>query len=139
MEDHTSYFHDVGTAIEFAIHPNCTWVTALDISTEQTSRPDLVRVSEFQNLRSIHIATRSEKSGGEGLDDRVLKTWAEQAQQEGAFARLRSVFLYFQEGITQWSLARLSAFPALEEFCAYRCNVDRRHTISMTGWQRNTE
>ena len=113
-------------------------MTTLDITTE-TSTADLVRVSELRNLRRFHMATNHETAVDEGFNDRVLRTWADQAREEGAFPHLQSIFLFCQVGITAWSLGRLSAFPALDEFCAYRCDIEWRQTKSMSGWRNDAE
>jgi hypothetical protein len=113
----------------------CAWITTLDIFTDELSNADLVRVSELCNLRRCHLATGSRSATGKVFNDRMLKSWAEQAQQKGAFAHLQSIFLYGQEGITHWSLDQLQGFPALDEFCASRCTIARRETCFTAGWQ----
>jgi hypothetical protein len=85
------------------------------------------------------MATSNETATDQGFNNRVLRTWADQAREDGAFPHLQSIFLYCQEGITTWSLSRLSAFPALDEFCAYRCKIEWRQTKSMSGWRNSSE
>jgi hypothetical protein len=126
-------------AIPQAIHTECAWVTTLDIAAE-TSNVDLVRVSELRNLRRFHIAiTNNEATVDEGFNDRVLRTWADQAREHGAFPHLQSIFLFCQVGITASSLGRLSAFPALDEFCAYRCKIERRQTKTLSDWRNDAQ
>jgi len=125
-------------AIPQALRPDCSWITTLNIGQEESS-VDLVRISELRNLRRFHMATRSEIAADQGFNDRVLRTWADQVREHGAFPHLQSIFLYCQEGITAWSLRHLSAFPALDEFCAYRCQIEWRQTKSMSGWRNSSE
>jgi hypothetical protein len=122
-------------AIPQAISTDCAWVTTLDITAE-TSNIDLVRVSELQNLRRFHMATNHETADDEGFNDRVLRTWADQAREDGAFLHLQSIFLFCQVGITAWSLGQLSAFPALDEFTAYRCKIERHQMKAVSGWRK---
>jgi hypothetical protein len=128
----------LGLAIPQAFHAECAWVTTLDISTE-TSKADLVRVSELRNLRRFRIATERENAADAPFDDRVLRTWADQAREEGAFPHLQSMFLFCQKGITACSLGRLSVFPALDEFIVYRSSIERLQTKSMSGWRSDAE
>jgi hypothetical protein len=137
VRNHCKRVSSLDKIIQQAYHPTCAWVTTLDILIGDVSSVDLVRVSELQNLRRFHMATNHGSTAERGFNDRVLKTWAEQAQEKGAFACLRSMTLYRQAGVTKWSLDRLTAFPALEEFCAYRCKISLRCTASLLGW-RNT-
>jgi hypothetical protein len=123
-------------AIPQAISTQCAWVTTLDITAE-TSTIDLVRVSELRNLRRFHMATNHETADDEGFNDRVLRTWADQAREDGAFPHLQSIVLYCQVGITAWSLSRLSTFPALDEFCAYRCKFRSHQTKAISGWRND--
>jgi hypothetical protein len=125
-------------AIPQAIHSDCAWVTTLDVAVE-TSNVDLVRVSELRNLRRFHMATKNEAAADEGFNDRVLRTWADQAREDGAFPHLQSIFLFCQVGITAWALGQLSAFPALDEFCAYRCKIERRQTKALSGWRHDAQ
>jgi hypothetical protein len=123
LKDHCKRFGSLENIVQQVYHPTCAWVTTLDIFTRDVADVDLVRISDLQNLRRFHMATDMPTSIDKGFSDRVLKTWAEQAQEKGAFARLQSMFL-FGQAVTKWSLGRLTAFPALDEFCAYRCNID---------------
>jgi len=127
-------------AIPQTIESDCSWLTTLNIATEE-SNVNLVRIAELRNLRRFHMAkaTGTETAIDQGFNDRVLRTWAEQARQDGAFMHLQSIFLYGQEGITTWSLDRLSAFPALDEFCAYRCKIEWPQTKSISGWRNSSE
>jgi hypothetical protein len=70
-----------------------------------------------------------------GFNDRVMKTWAELAEDNCAFACLQSIFLYRQNGITKWSLNHLNAFPALQEFCAFECGIVSRDEDWPRGWR----
>jgi hypothetical protein len=137
VKDHRTHVKSLDPIIQEVYHPACAWVTTLDIFTKDVASVDLVRISELQNLRRFNMATDFPTPSDQGFNDRVLKTWAEQAQEKGAFARLQSIFLHGQ-GVGEWSLGRLTAFPALDEFCAYRSNVDRPSTISIPGWRTNS-
>jgi hypothetical protein len=71
-----------------------------------------------------------------GFNDRVMKAWAELAEDGCAFACLQSIFLYRQKGVTKWSLKHLNAFLALHEFCAFECEiVSRDEEDSPAGWR----
>ena len=85
------------------------------------------------------MATNHETADDEGFNDRVLRTWADQAREDGAFPHLQSIFLFCQVGITAWSLDRLSAFPTLDEFCAHRCKLERSPTKTMPGWRNDAQ
>lgn len=135
--DHCKTISSLDKAIQQVYDPSCAWVTTLDILTGTVSDKEFVQVSKFQNLRRIHVATGPSSPAGKGLSDRVLKSWAEQAQQEGAFAHLQSMFLYRQTDVTNWSLDRLAAFPALDEFCAYKCSI-RAPSLSLRGWRNSS-
>lgn len=136
LHDRVGTCKHLSPAIPQATSPDFAWLTTLDISVE-TSNADLVRVSELRNLRRFQMATSHETAADEGFNDRVLRTWADQAREDGAFPHLQSVFLFCQVGITAYSLGRLSAFPALDEFCTYRCNIEWRQTKSMSGWRND--
>ena len=136
--DRVRCYKDLHLAIPQGFQADCAWLTTLEITCE-TSNLDLVRVSELRNLRRFHVAISCETATDQVLNDRVLRTWADQAREDGAFAHLQSIFLFCQPGITAYSLGRLSAFPALDEFCAYRCNIEWRQTKSMAGWRNDVE
>jgi hypothetical protein len=136
--DHTRSYKHLNLAIPQAVSTECAWVTTLDITAE-TSNIDLVRVSELRNLRRFHMATNHETADDEGFNDRVLRTWADQARDEGAFPHLQSIFLFCQVGITAWSLGRLSTFPTLDEFTAYRCRIALHQTKAIPGWRKDAQ
>lgn len=132
---HTKYASSIDRSIQMAHDKDCAWLTTIDIVTDVVSNKDIVRISEIQNLRSLRVGTCIKSPENEGFNDRILRTWADQARQRTALRYLKSIFLYYQEGITGWSLGRLSAFPALEDFCAYKCDIGRQHLKSLAGWR----
>lgn len=126
---------DVPQTIEFANHPTCAWTTTLDIMTDNVSPVDLTAISQLTNLRRFSMATANETPADKGLNDRVLRSWNGLAREEGAFSNLKTIFLYFQDGVSKWALEHLDAFPALDEFCAYRCKLRRHHAKGAVGWR----
>lgn len=85
------------------------------------------------------MATAFETEADKGFNDRVLRSWADLARDKGDFSNLKTIFLYFQEGVSKWSLEHLSAFPVLDEFCAYRCKLRRHHVKGVVDWQDRPE
>ncbi|KAM0715877.1 hypothetical protein Q7P37_008391 [Cladosporium fusiforme] len=131
---------NIHQTIQIAYHPTCAWVTTLDILTDDISQLDFASLSELKNLRRFHIATASEAPHDKGFNDRVLRSWADLARDNGDFANLKTIFLYLQGGVSQWSLDHISAFPGLDEFCAYMCRrLKRRHLKRVLGWQDSPE
>lgn len=100
---------------------------------------ELVVVPRLDNIRSLLMATTQNTSADLGVNDRVLRSWAEAVQDRGALQHLRFIFLYRQSGVTKWSLPHLDAFPKLEEFCAYDCGIQRQDVEHRSGWRQKPE
>lgn len=132
---------DIDRALALSPHPTAAWLTTLEITSASIAPTALASAASLPNLRHFHMATSHQTPRDEGFTDRTLKSWAAQAASPaaGAFARLRTIFLYFQGGVSRWSLAHLAAFPALDEFCAYRCRVRRHRFRAPEGWAERPE
>jgi hypothetical protein len=117
----------------------CSWITSLEITDLDISPAELVAVSRLDNLRSLVMATTRRTSADTGVNDRILRSWADSVQDRGALQHLRFIFLYSQRGITKWSLPHLDAFPKLNEFCAYNCGVHWRDVGHRQGWRQKPE
>jgi len=85
------------------------------------------------------MATSRSTPADVGVNDRVLRSWAEAARERGALQHLRFIFLYSQLGVTKWSLPHLDAFPNLDEFCAYDCGIQWTDVEHRHGWRRKPE
>lgn len=120
--------------IPVANDANFSWITNLTIKDKEVSARDLISVSDLKNLRRFHMASARKTPTDLGFNDRIFRAWAEMARDHGAFKYLECLFLYFQEGVSKWSLEYLDAFPVLDEFCAHRCKVSRRDARSIPGW-----
>lgn len=134
-----SRINHIEQAVYLSHSASCAWMTTVQITARALDPTDLTHLAKLPNLRNFHMATSHETPADVGFNDRVLRSWAEAAANHGAFAHLKTIFLYFQEGATRWSLDHLSAFPALDEFCAYRCKLRRHHASNLFGWDENPQ
>ena len=129
----------IGTALFTSSSTDCSWITSLNITERDISLEELVLVSKFDNLRSFIMATTRRCTANMGVNDRVLRSWAESAKEGGAFQHLRFIFLYRQLGVTKLCLPHLDAFPRLDEFCAYECDIEKRDVKHRRGWRQRQE
>lgn len=139
-------------AILHSSSTDCSWITSLEVTNLDISAAELVAVSGLGNLRSFHMAANPtmrsflmddnpvlrSNSADIGINDRVLRSWAEAARERSALQHLRFIFLYSQLGVTKWSLPHLNAFPKLDEFCAYHCGIHGRD-VKLQGWREKPE
>lgn len=131
--------NQIQRAVHLSSSTSCAWMTTVQITARDIDPTEFMHLANLSNLRNFHIATSHEAPADVGFKDRVLRSWADAAANHGAFAYLKTVFLYFQEGVTRWSLDHLSAFPALDEFCAHRCKLRRHHATNISGWEERPE
>jgi len=126
-------------AIVCSSSTDCSWITSLEITKGDIPLEELVHLSKLDNLRSFLMATSSRPSADTGINDRVLRSWAESAKDRGALQHLRFIALYRQPGVTKWCLPHLDAFPHLDEFCAYECGIQWRDVKRWQGWRQKPE
>jgi hypothetical protein len=130
----------IGTAVFKSSSTDCSWITSLNITNHDIPLEELVLVPKLDNLRSFLMATARKTPADMGVNDRVLRSWAESARENGALQHLRFIFLYRQLGATKWCLRHLDAFPKLDEFCAYDCGIQKRDVKSRRqGWRQSPE
>lgn len=93
-----------------------SWSTCLRISPKETRIADLVAVSSITNLAMLdlsdgQIAIDPKTSS---FDERVMRTWAEIAEQRKGFLHLQVIMLGWQD-IDAWIFKYLPYFPALSQ------------------------
>ena len=107
--------------------PDNRWATELNIWTEFARVPELVRLADVTNLISLEVNTSQdtpELQDGQvvTLNDRILRTWSELAEESGAFAHLRVLRLFYQQNLTDQAFCYLSQLPALEYCVMAKCD-----------------
>jgi hypothetical protein len=73
------------------------------------------------------------------INDSTLRLWNKKARlDKTVFPCLKYLFLRFQLGVTEQTLAELEYFPKLEMVVISRCGVDVREVkrvVKDTGWK----
>lgn len=98
-----------------------SWGTVLTLSTEFTGVTDLVGVSSVVNLAALDIsyfkpprsAPVPEDQEVTTLNDRIVRSWSEQAQSDAAFKHLRVLMVRGQHNLSEGLFRYLDSFPAL--------------------------
>ena len=103
--------------------PSLEWLTCLRISPKYVDKADLVKIASISNLAVLDLSDNlaTVDLSPSRFDERVLKTWAELARQEGAFKHLRVLLFGWQPAISTWIFKYLDSFPALRILVATAC------------------
>ncbi|RAL09526.1 uncharacterized protein BO97DRAFT_472386 [Aspergillus homomorphus CBS 101889] len=122
-----------------------SWGATLTLAATQVRTPDLVGLANIPNLVALEIATPMLYEGvqeeGEvpmvNLDDRIVRSWSELAQNSKGFANLRVLMLQFQHRISRAALRYFHDFPALQFLVLNHCSVlpvDAVAGFELEGW-----
>lgn len=98
-----------------------SWGTVLTLSTDFTGVSDLVGVSSVVNLVALDIsyfkppksAPVPDEQKITTLNDRIIRSWSEQAQTGAAFKHLRVLMIRGQHDLSEGMFRYLESFPAL--------------------------
>lgn len=111
------------------------WSTCLRISPKETRAADLVSVSSISNLALLDLSdgqvTIDTKNSS--FDERVMRTWTELAETEGAFACLQALLLGWQENVSAWLFRYLRYFPSLRYIILTDCPL--MHQKNRKEWE----
>lgn len=96
---------------------------------------DLVRLSKVTNLGILEVVY-TEGPSQTGISDRLIRTWAQAATEEGAFSVLRVLKLWNHNEVTSNSLKYLNSFPALAVYDVRGCGFVSEGKIlaQKLGW-----
>lgn len=91
------------------------WLMCLRISPKYVDRADLVKIAGISNLAILDLSDNlaTVDLSPSRFDERIFKTWAELALEEGAFKHLRVLLFGWQPAISVWIFKYLNSFPAL--------------------------
>jgi hypothetical protein len=103
--------------------PSLDWLTCLRISPKYVDKADLVKIAGITNIAILDLSDNlaTVDLSPSRLDERIFKTWAELALQDGAFKHLRALLFGWQPAISTWILKYLDNFPALQLVVATAC------------------
>ncbi|MCJ1481892.1 hypothetical protein MMC06_002052 [Schaereria dolodes] len=112
------------------------WITFLTLSDITCSRNDLTQLSLLTNLGTLAIG-RGVKAPETGLDDRIIRAWAEAANVTKAFSMLRVLVCRWQKDLTVLSLQYLARIPGLTLFIVEACSVGHKDKVIAKdlGWK----
>ncbi|PYI12818.1 hypothetical protein BO99DRAFT_348936 [Aspergillus violaceofuscus CBS 115571] len=107
------------------------WGAILTLAATYARVPDLVGLANIPNLIALEIATPLQYEGVEDesdapmvdLNDRVVRSWSELAQNSAGFANLRVLMLQFQSNISSVALSYLCDLPALQLLVLNGCRA----------------
>ncbi|PYH82013.1 hypothetical protein BO82DRAFT_334985 [Aspergillus uvarum CBS 121591] len=108
-----------------------SWGAILTLAATYARVPDLVGLANIPNLIALEIATPLQYEGVEDesdapmvdLNDRVMRSWSELAQNSAGFANLRVLMLQFQSNISSVTLRYLRDLPALQLLVLNGCRA----------------
>lgn len=120
--------------------PTYHWVTELSLNGLFFSTADVLAIPMLRNLSALAIDSGRIESSDKGIvNDRILRTWAEQATTTGAFPILRHICLRSQRAITHASFTHLNSFKALNSFSVTDCDIFKTHvcidSAKAAGWR----
>lgn len=104
--------------------PSLEWLTCLRISPKYVDKADLVKIAGIKNLAILDLSDNlaTVDLSPSRFDERVFKTWAELARQEGAFKHLRVLLFGWQPALSIWIFKYLNTFPALRLLVTTACS-----------------
>lgn len=96
-------------------------------------------IASVTNLETLHFywETKTETP----LNDRVIRSWSQQAQERKVFTKLKVLSFTGALGVSVYSCADLAKLPALEHVLFVEChsnlfNYDRGALVPLTGWTK---
>lgn len=103
--------------------PSLDWLTCLRISPKHVDKADLVKIAGISNLAILDLSDNlaTVDLSPSRFDERIFKTWAELALQNGAFKSLRALLFGWQPAISTWIFSYLNSFPALRLLVVTAC------------------
>lgn len=132
--------HGLPYMIDSAAMSSC-WVTNLTVTDCNVPAQDLVYVAKLHNLRTIDLYNNRPRQDV-AFSDRIIKSWAHAATEDGALDRLEMAFINGYQDITIGSLYHLASFPRLDTFCAQECGMTGTWTeleaTTVPGWNANS-
>ncbi|KAJ5122597.1 hypothetical protein N7448_003731 [Penicillium atrosanguineum] len=108
-----------------------SWQAMLAISSTHATTADLVAIGNLKNLVAMDIYPTNripkpediDEGRGQGLDDRILRTWLEVAETTGSLQQLRFLRLVNQPRVTIQALELLAKLPNLQHVALMGCST----------------
>ena len=97
------------------------WLTKLALHDVYLAQSDLMAIATVPNLAAIYVGCSDPVHSA--CDDRIIRAWARQSTENGAFLHLKSLCLVSQSRITKASLDTLACISSLEDVRLYMCGV----------------
>ncbi|KAI4833853.1 hypothetical protein E4T44_09182, partial [Aureobasidium sp. EXF-8845] len=122
-----------------------TYLTSLTLVSSITdTTSSLHYLSTLPNLVSLNITGSSSSTKQTSMiNDDTIRLWNRKARlDKSVFPCLKFLFMRFQVGVTEISLAELSHFPELVMVVTSRCGIDilnAKSIVRSNGWKMSTK
>jgi hypothetical protein len=114
--------------------PTYNWLVVLTLEDLNLGVDLLLSISQLRNVSFMSIFGQSRTTPEPGLSDRIVRSWAHDVSDHGAFSRLEAIFLDGQANVTAATMQHLNSFPRLETFCLNMCGVKSPSLDSLSTW-----